>query len=212
MSRKQGIWAIIIIMGVAIAAVFPYVTLNPANSRITPDANFPLHYTLLIVHIAGAFVALVSGLFQFHTRFLSNYPAWHRLLGRIYVYSIFLSGLLGLVLSFYADSFTKGLAFLTLSVLWLFTCWKGFRYAVKGQLAQHRIWMIRSYAVTLVATSARLVVPVCILLYLAMHGFHLPAGGREQMIADILDVNIWIGLILNLLVVEWYLLRPRKKS
>lgn len=210
MSKKLGIWAIIIIIGVAIAAVFPYVTLNPANSRITLSANFPLHFTILILHITTAFLALVSGLFQFHTRFRTSYPSWHRAFGRIYVYSVFLSGLLGLVLSFYADSFTKGLAFLTLSVLWLFTCWKGFRYAVKGQLSQHRSWMIRSYAITLVATTARLVVPLCILLYLTMHGFHLPEGGREQMIDDILDVNVWIGLIINLVVVEWYLLSRRK--
>lgn len=208
MSRKKSIVAIIIIIGVAIAAIFPYVTLHPANSRIALNGSFPLHYTVLMIHIATAFVALVSGLFQFHSALRTKYPARHRALGRIYVYSVMLSGLLGLVLTFYADSFTKALAFLALSLLWLLTTWKGFRYAVKGQMTEHRSWMIRSYAVTLVATTARVIVPVCILLYLAFHGFQLPSGGREQMIAEILDVNVWIGLLVNLLVVEWIILRP----
>jgi uncharacterized membrane protein len=210
MSKKLGIISIIIIMAVAIVAIFPYITLHPANSRVTLDANFPLHYIVLTSHIALALVALISGLFQFHARFRTNYPAWHRALGRIYVLSIMLSGCLGLVLSFYAENFTKSMAFLVLSVLWLITTWNGFRFAVKGQLAQHRIWMMRSYAVTLVAVAARVIVPICILIYLAMHGFHLPEGGRAQMVAEILNINVWFGLIINLVVVEWYLLRRMK--
>ncbi|WNR45451.1 DUF2306 domain-containing protein [Paenibacillus roseipurpureus] len=99
------------------------------------------------------------------------------------------------------------MAFLALSLLWLITTWKGFRYAIKGQLPAHRIWMIRSYAVTLAATSARLIFPVCILLYALMHSFHLPEGGIEHMVVEILNVNVWISLLLNLLVVEWVLLR-----
>lgn len=155
-------------------------------------------------------VALVSGLFQFHEGFRTRYSSWHRVLGRVYVISVILGGLLGLIMTFYMENFTKAMAFLTLSLLWLFTSWKGFRFAVKRQFYEHRIWMIRSYAITLVATSARLIVPICILLYIAMHGFHLSAGGRGQMVADILEINIWTGLLINLIVVEWLLLRPRK--
>jgi hypothetical protein len=60
--------------------------------------------------------------------------------------------------------------------------------------------MIRSYAMTLVAISVRVIVPVCILLYLGLHGFQL-SDGVEQMVADILEVNIWIGLFLNVMPV-----------
>ncbi|CAN7605059.1 DUF2306 domain-containing protein [Paenibacillus sp. LjRoot56] len=210
MSKKLGIISIFIIITIAIVAIFPYITLNPANSRVTLDANFPLHYIVLTSHIALALVALISGLFQFQARFRTNYPALHRALGRIYVFSIMISGCLGLVLSFYAENFTKAMAFLVLSVLWLITTWNGFRFAVKGQLAQHRIWMMRSYAITLVAVSARVIVPICILLYLAMHGFHLPEGGRAQMVAEILNINVCLSLIINLVVVEWFLLRSKK--
>ncbi|MDR6551545.1 DUF2306 domain-containing protein [Paenibacillus qinlingensis] len=210
MNKKLGILSIILIIGVAIAAIFPYVTFNSANSRITLDVDFPLHYTVLTLHIAVATIALISGLFQFHARFRASYTVWHKALGRVYVISVMVSGILGLVLTFYAENFTKAMAFLALSLLWLFTTWKGFRYAVKGELQQHRVWMIRSYAVTLVAITSRVIVPVCILVYLAMHGFKLPSGGRAQMVTDILNINVWVGLLMNLVVVEWYLLRPRK--
>ncbi|OPH53363.1 hypothetical protein BC351_05705 [Paenibacillus ferrarius] len=210
MSKKWSMFFIILIVGVAIAAVFPYVTLDPARSRATLNPSFSLHYTVLVVHIGFALVALISGLFQFPVQFRTRYPSWHRALGRVYVASVMLSGLLGLVITLYIDSFVKAMAFLTLSIVWLFTTWKGFRFAVKRKFPEHRLWMIRSYAVTLVATSGRLIVPFCILIYLAMHGFHLPEGGREQMIADILEVNIWLGLLINLFLVEWFLLRGRK--
>ncbi|KQX66365.1 MULTISPECIES: DUF2306 domain-containing protein [unclassified Paenibacillus] len=210
MSKKLGIFFVMIIIGVAIAAVFPYVSLNPADSRVKLNTAFSLHYTVLVLHIGFAFIALVSGLFQFHKRFRTKYPAWHRALGRVYVVSVMLGGFLGLVMTLYIESFTKAMAFLALSLLWLFTTWKGFRYAVQRQFDEHRVWMIRSYAITLVATSARLIVPICILLYIAMQGFHLPSGGREQMVADILEINIWIGLLINLIGVEWFLLKPRK--
>ncbi|MGO4268343.1 DUF2306 domain-containing protein [Paenibacillus sp. TAF58] len=210
MSKKLGIFLCIIIIGVAIAAIYPYATLNPADSRVKLNTAFSLHYTVLVLHIGFAFIALVSGLFQFHRRFRNNYPAWHRALGRVYVVSVTIGGLLGLVMTLYIESFTKAMAFVALSLLWLLTTWKGFRYAVKKQIDEHRVWMIRSYAITLVATSARLVVPICILLYLAMQGFDLPAGGREQMVADILEINIWVGLLINLIGVEWFLLRASK--
>ncbi|NOV02596.1 DUF2306 domain-containing protein [Paenibacillus planticolens] len=210
MSKMLGIFVILIILGVAVAAVFPYVTLNPANSRVELNGNFPLFYTFLVLHIGTALLALVSGLFQFSERFRIRFPARHRVLGRIYVVSVMVSGCLGLVITVYVDNFTKAMAFLALSFLWLFTTWKGFRYAVSKQFPEHRIWMIRSYAVTLVATSARLIVPLCMLLYAAMRGFHLPEGGIQQMVAEILQVNIWIGLLINFCLVEWVLLKPRK--
>ncbi len=46
---------------------------------------------------------------------------------------------------FYSRKFQKAAAFLTLAILWLFTCWKGYRTAAKGHFHAHRIWMMRSF-------------------------------------------------------------------
>ncbi|RTE04372.1 DUF2306 domain-containing protein [Paenibacillus whitsoniae] len=203
MNRKLTLTAVCIILAVAAVAIFPYLSLNPDSSRTSLTPNFPLHYPLLVLHIATALLALLSGLVQLSAHYRAKYPKRHRVLGRVYVISIFISGLLGLVLAFYAETYTKALAFLALSLLWLWTTWQGYRYAVRGNLVQHRRWMVRSYAITLVAITARLVVPLCILFYLIFHGFHLPEGGRERMVAEILNVNIWLGLLINVIIVEW---------
>ncbi|MBM7652434.1 hypothetical protein [Neobacillus cucumis] len=44
--------------------------------------------------------------------------------------------------------------------------------------------MIRSFGVTLVAVSARLMVPVLLLVYYILNGFSLPAG-REKMVEEV---------------------------
>jgi hypothetical protein len=66
--------------------------------------------------------------------------------------------------------------------------------------------MIRSFGVTLVAVSGRIVVPILLLTYYTLNGFSLPAG-REKMVEEVLNVNIWVGLMVNFIVVEWLILR-----
>jgi len=218
-GRKRGIlttmnkkisWYILVIicLGVGIFMVFPYVTLDPSESRIQFNPSFSLHYPLLVTHIFLAFIALITGFVQFTERVRIQYPKMHRNLGRIYFASVFLSGIIALVLTIYVDRFVKALVFLTLSLLWLFTGWKGYRSILKKRYEEHQIWMIRNYAVTLTAITARLIVPVCILAYLSFNGFKL-VGGREQMVSTILEVNIWIGLVLNLIFVEWMILKKQ---
>lgn len=199
-------WALFLVsLVVIIPFMFPYLTLDPANSRVT---IFPgtVQYPLLVAHIVSAFIALLTGFFQFVDRIRLKKPRIHRFLGRVYVYSVFISGLLSLASIFYAEDFMKATSFLILSLAWLFTCWKGYRTAINRQYDEHRKWMIRSFGMTLVAVSARLLVPVLLLLYFILHGFSLPHG-METVIGEVLNVNIWAGLILNFVVVEWVILK-----
>jgi uncharacterized membrane protein len=135
-------------------------------------------------------------------------PKVHRYLGRVYVISVFISAILALTVSFNIENLTKATSFLVLSFTWLVTCWKGYRTARRKRFYEHRKWMIRSFAVTLVAVSGRLVVPVLLLFYYTLNGFSLP-GGREQMIEEVLNVNICVGLVVNFMIVEWLILKPK---
>ncbi|MDR4949782.1 hypothetical protein [Neobacillus cucumis] len=58
-------------------------------------------------------------------------------------------------------------------------------------------------------SSARLLVPVLLLTYYILNGFSLPAG-REKMVEVVLNVNIWVGLILNIMMIEWKILQSGK--
>ncbi|GED59501.1 DUF2306 domain-containing protein [Brevibacillus formosus] len=197
-------WALFLVSLVVIVPFMaPYLTFDPANSRITIISG-SLQYPLLVAHIVSAFIALLTGFFQFVDRIRLKKPRIHRFLGRVYVYSVFISGLLSLGTIFYAEDFMKATSFLILSLAWLFICWKGYRTAINRQYEEHRKWMI--LGMTLVAVSARLLVPVLLLLYLILHNFSLPHG-METVIGEVLNVNIWAGLILNFVIVESAILK-----
>lgn len=208
-TKLYALWAVA--AGVGLFAAAPYASLNPNASRVELHPSFPPFYALLTVHIASALVALLIGPLQGLERLRGRYPTMHRFMGRVYAVSIAVSALISLVLAFHIESFTKALAFLVLSLLWLFTCWRGVAAARSKQFQAHRLWMMRSYAITCVAVTARLLVPACLLVYAAMHGFTL-TGGREYVVAQILEVNIWVGLVVNLAVAEWVIARNRTKG
>nr|WP_240548376.1 DUF2306 domain-containing protein [Paenibacillus lignilyticus] len=189
--------------------MLPYMTFDPDNSRVS-ISSVSIQYPALVAHISFAFVALLTGWSQFVGYIRKRYPRVHRLLGRAYVGSVFLSGILSLVVILYVEEFTKAVSFLVLTGLWLFTSWKGYRTAVHRRFDEHRKWMIRSYGITLVAVCARLAVPLLLLTYGLLNGFSLPAG-REGMIEEILKVNIWTAIIIDLVIVEWVILTKQWK-
>jgi uncharacterized membrane protein len=205
-------WWILFLLSVAIMLPFiiPYLSLNPANSRIVISSR-ALQYPALVIHIMVALLALVTGFLQFHKKLRKNKPSLHVLLGKVYVCSIFISGGFALILIGYEPDYGRALSFLFLDLMWLFTTVKGFRAAINKDFEAHKKWMIRSFAMTLTAVSARAFVPLLILIYLLLHRFSLP-DGRMGMIEEVLDNNIWAALILNFIIVEWYLLRPRREQ
>jgi hypothetical protein len=209
MNPKKSWWLLVLVsLGVIIPFMAPYLTFDPAKSRI-PITSTTIQFPVLLAHIVFAFIALISGFFQFIDRIRIHRPIIHRCLGRIYVSSVFISGLLALIVIFYIENFAKATSFLALSLTWLFTCWKGYRSALRKNFTEHRIWMIRSFGITLVAVSGRVLVPVLLLTYYIFNGFSLP-GGREKMVEEVLNVNIWVGLIVNFIIVEWMIVRSNK--
>jgi len=206
MKKQRKSWWILVIVsiGVMIPFMYPYLTFDPKNSRVDITST-TIQYPILVTHILLAFIALVTGFLQFIDHIRLRNPKVHRSLGKTYVISIFISGILSLVLFFYSESFTKAMAFLVLTILWLFTTWKAYREAVKKRFNEHRKWMIRSFGITVVAVSARLLVPILLLVYAVFNRFTLP-GGRDLMIEEVLNINIWVGIVLNMVIVEWLIL------
>ncbi|WP_258023053.1 DUF2306 domain-containing protein [Brevibacillus formosus] len=114
---KIWLWLFLVSLVIIVPFMFPYLTLDPANSRITIIPG-TVQYPLLVAHIVSAFIALLTGFFQFVDRIRLKNPRIHRFLGRIYVYSVFISGLLSLASIFYAEDFMKATSFLK-TYLWL---------------------------------------------------------------------------------------------
>lgn len=184
--------------------MYPYLTFAPAKSRVD-ITSITIQYPALVIHIIFAFIALVTGFVQFIDDIRHRNPKIHRIIGKIYVISIYISGIFSFVLFFYMESFSRAMAFFMLNIVWLFTTWKAHYTAIKRRFNEHRKWMIRSFGMTLVAVSARLLVPFLLLGYAVFHTFTLP-GGRELMIEEVLNINIWAGLVVDIVIVEWIIL------
>ncbi|MEP7237693.1 MAG: DUF2306 domain-containing protein [Ferruginibacter sp.] len=155
------------------------------------------------VHVFSSIFALLAGFTQFSKRLLKNKPKWHRAIGYSYVINVLMiTGPAGLLMSFYANGgISSRIAFVLLSVLWIAFTAIALYKAVKKDFKAHRIFMIRSYALTLSAVTLR-VWKVLLANYTDM-----PPMDRYRTIA-------WLGWTLNLLVAEWiiYYYIKKKKS
>jgi uncharacterized membrane protein len=107
---------------------------------------------LLIPHTLSGCIALLAGPLQFSSRFRLRHLKFHRVLGRIYVVSVFIGAGTGVALAFGRPGFpgTSGQA-----AAWVICTTAAFLTARNRQIVKHREWMIRSYAVTFTFVSSR---------------------------------------------------------
>jgi uncharacterized membrane protein len=107
---------------------------------------------LLIPHALAGVTAMFLGPLQFSTHLRRNHLQLHRILGRIYVAAIFIAAPLAIAISWGSDLIV-GTAFQAGS--WLLCTAMAFLLVRNRHIAQHRQWMIRSYAVTFTFIALR---------------------------------------------------------
>jgi len=153
------------------------------------------------IHVFTSMPALLAGFTQFAPRLLAKFPKVHRLMGRVYVFTVcFVTGPASLVMALYANGgITSRIAFVILAVLWLFTTAMGWRRAVQRDWRKHREWMIQSYALTLSAITLR------VWKYVIVFAFEPPPMDVYRLVA-------WLGFVPNILFAEWWIRRTRKKN
>jgi uncharacterized membrane protein len=107
---------------------------------------------LLIPHALFAVIALLAGPMQFSSRLRQRYLKFHRVLGRIYVISVFVGALTGVALS----AGRPGMPGTSVqAAAWIVCTTAAVITARNRQIARHRRWMVRSYAVTFTFVSSR---------------------------------------------------------
>lgn len=111
----------------------------------------------LYVHIAGGLLCLFAALPQLSGKLVARFPSIHRRAGKIYATSVlFLVCPTGFHLALFAKGgFFGKLGFLTLAFAAFYTTLAGWRAVLPPQrnLAAHRVWMIRSFALTASAVT-----------------------------------------------------------
>jgi uncharacterized membrane protein len=107
---------------------------------------------LLIPHTLSGVMALLIGPIQFSSRFRQRHLKLHRVLGRIYVVCVFIGSFTGIALA----AGRPGLPGTSMqAAAWMLCTTAAFVTARNRQIAVHRQWMARSYAVTFTFVSSR---------------------------------------------------------
>lgn len=205
MSKKAA-WALFIFLAVGVG-LYPlaYLLFDMRGGLLgTKPADLlqnRLWQAFFYTHIAMGGVALLAGWSQFMPRFRARHLPLHRALGKIYVAAVLLGGLSGLYIAYYATGgLVSALGFGALAILWLGTTWKAYDLIRKRAPIEHRVWMIRSYALCFAAVTLRLWLP----LFTA--GFKLPFYDAYPIIA-------WLCWVPNLVVAEAIIrIRPWRKK
>src|SRR6202522_964229 len=151
-SAKAALW---IFLGVT--TLFVFIT-----SEVLLVTDYPMYHAyrlqviadrgLLIPHTLCGTFALLAGPLQFSSRFRQRHLKLHRVLGRIYVISVFICALSGIALA----AGRPGLPGTSMqAAAWIVCTTAAFITARNRQTAQHRQWMARSYAVTFTFVSSR---------------------------------------------------------
>jgi hypothetical protein len=197
---KRPWWRSPWVYGIAAIVVFNlvyalprYLSFDPAQSRSRLDPAFPLHYPVLVVHVVTANLALVTLFLQLLPWLRRRLPGLHRWSGRLYTFAgVVPATLTSLVLVPYSNAPMGKLGLATMAVLWLATTLIGTRAARQRRYPDHRRWMLYSFALALGTTWGRVI-----------GQFAVP--GLDMDVAVFFDISSWMGWVVSLVAVHWWL-------
>ncbi len=153
--------------------------------------NIPWYLPVFYVHVFTAILALPAGFTQFSKYLQKHHKSFHRTNGKVYVAAVlFLGAPSGFLIGLYANGgWSSQIAFCLLGVLWFYFTLTAYQKARKGNFVAHKIWMYRSFALTLSAITLRA------WKYALIAAFH-----PRPM--DVYRIVAWLGWVLNLIIVE----------
>ncbi|MGI5126774.1 DUF2306 domain-containing protein [Pseudonocardia sp. CA-107938] len=187
-------------------AIYPYVRLDSTAGRLAVSDE--LHYALLVGHVFTAMVALVLGPLQFVPA-IRAHRRWHRRIGRVYVAAVVLAGVLAIPVALLSDRLLTQVGLTIPAVGWLVTAGLAVRAIRRGDVEAHRSWMTRNYALTFLAVTARLLVPLMLLAVLPFTGGSLAA--LAGAIPSAIPAGQVLGWVIDLAVAEALIRRRRAR-
>jgi uncharacterized membrane protein len=156
---KPALWATMGAMTLSVLFYSEIPMLRKADER----AYLSTIPYLIIPHVLAGVVALLCGPLQFSSRVRRRAPAFHRVLGRVYIVSVFIAAPLAILMSNthreYHDLYFVA-AIVVQAGTWMVVTAAAFLMARNRHFQQHREWMIRSYAVTFTFVGTRVLQPI----------------------------------------------------
>jgi len=197
-----AIAALLMLSFIPIASGAFRITQLTGGAEITPaNARFFASPLPVMVHIVSSSLFAILGAFQFAKSFRRRWPGWHRWAGRLLVVCGLLVGFSGLWMTlFYPHPIGDGdflsvqrLLFGSAMIVSIVLSYAAIR---RGNVNQHRAWMMRGYAIGMGAGTQALVLMVGEMI----------AGKPNELSRALLMGLAWV---INLAVAEW-IIRKRK--
>jgi uncharacterized membrane protein YozB (DUF420 family) len=163
-----------------------------------PTSTLPL-----VLHIVSASCYSVLGAFQFSAGFRRRRPGWHRVAGRLLVVLGLVVALSALWLSVFTPLFDgSGRLYQVFRLVFgsamVVSIVLGFLAIRRREVARHRAWMIRAYAIALAAGAQVFTL-----------GIGEAVVGRSELSTSLLSGAGWV---INLAVAEWAIRRRPARS
>lgn len=128
------------------------------NSKPTDSI---MYMTSFYIHITFGGIALFVGWIQFVKKFREKFMKLHRIIGKIYVASIFISGPVAFYIGFFVyGGLVTQIGFTFGALVWIVSTFIAFSAIRKGNVVKHKEFMAYSYAGTFAAVTLRLMLPV----------------------------------------------------
>ncbi len=173
------------------------------GTGITPDdAHFYALPLPVVLHILSALPFCILGAFQFAPGFRRRWPRWHRLAGRLLVPCGLTAGLSGLWMTQLYPLLQTGLLYsfrMLFGSAMVLSLVLGLVAILRRDIAKHRAWMMRGYAIGQGAGTQALTGLIWVLIF----------GSLGEPSKGWLMGTSWV---INLVVAEWIIRRKRAKG
>lgn len=183
------------------AAPFPGAPLFPPGPEWFDEqiVNFKEHFWLTQVHVLSALIFMLLAPFQFSSSFRANHLGIHKIMGKAFVLTTCISAFSGVGMGIFVPfgGVPEVMFVFLLAPIQLYCVYQALYHIKKREIARHREWMIRVFAsgsgvVTMRAMDA-------ILFY-----------STDINARTIFWVTLYLGVIVNLMVAEYWIRRTRK--
>jgi len=174
----------------------PAPAANPTVAQFAAlDDVFARYPVLTLVHIVPAFLFIILGPLQFSATLRARHLPWHRWSGRVYLICGVVIGGSALVMSFAMPAIggvNQAAATTLFALLFLFALGKAYWHILRYEIALHREWMIRAFAIGLAVATIRPII-----------GFFFATRRFSGLTPyEFFGTAFWIGFVLHLIAAE----------
>ncbi len=177
-----------------IAAMMAYVVYDKEMVLLNPGHPIWNHYApykwWLLTHGITGGLALILVPLQFSDRLRARYAKVHRVIGRTYVVCALVLAPVGVYIQYLDEAQGAARSFTIATVIdaaaLMITTGLGFYFACKRMIPQHRQWMTRSYAISLVFIEVRVILGL--------------TGLNEPFSWAVIETTVWACVALSILI------------